>query len=99
MSLVKTAPMQVLFRGTYSAPGDADPIAYRSGKLVEHITVMDPVDGQIIDNLTLAETINGECVPGALLSLTLNWTAEKVPAGQRVVTKHKFRVVNVEDAA
>jgi hypothetical protein len=101
--LITTGPVQVLFRGTYSGHGDADPIAYRSGALVEFVKLMDLETGSVFD-WTLAEAVDGDVVPGMTVSLTATQAAEVTVGHSRsgreyTTTKYKHRIVAAEVAA
>jgi hypothetical protein len=95
--LISTGPVQVLFRGTYSNAGDSDPIAYRSGTLVEFVKLMDLETGGIFD-WTLGEHVDGDVAPGHTLTLTAEQSAEVTVGHSRsgreyTTTKYKHRIV------
>ena len=71
--LINTGPVMVLFRGTSSDQTDQGDsrIAFKSGKLVEYVKVMDPSTGDIWD-MTLAESSNGEVQTQGVYNLKMS---------------------------
>jgi len=77
-TLASQTPVLVLGYGTWSNPGDADQIKFKSGKLAEWVQVRE--DDGTVRKFGMAESVNGQRVEPmneALLSITLGTKVNK----------------------
>jgi len=83
--LASTTPVLILGYGTWSSPGDAEQIAFKSGKLAEWVQVRE--DDGTVRKFGMAESVNGDRVDpmqSALLAIRL---AVKVNKGGHEMPK------------
>jgi hypothetical protein len=100
--LIRTSPVRVVWRGTYSQESDQgdNRIAYKSGKLVEHCKLIDETTGDLLD-WTVAEHVNGEVQVGGVYELEAEQRTEQTTGHSRtgreyVATKIKHKIVGAK---